>query len=193
RSTAELDLESTANGLRADLQWLTSGVTLQGLTPWLQPLGIASELQDGELRASLSADLSFTEQAIKGSVQVANLQFRDGDNKLLALRSVRGADIDTTGPLNIGTWTVAEPFLSVRRDLDQTLHVLGLRLGQAEPAVASTKNSSPTSNQPVAKQPATTAKPRVLRTPNTLEPSVLHGELNIEQVAIALTDARYPD
>lgn len=183
RFTAELNVKSTENSLGMSLQSTTSGITLQGVRNWLEPLGIQSELQSGEFRFGVGAELTLRENGFAANAELANLRFSDGDQKLLSLRSVRGSGINES---NLGTWAIQDPFVKVHRDAEQVLHAVGLRLGPSTTAAtASTAAPASPDNQ------ATTPKPR--RRPNTLEPVFRHGELSLDRTTIAWTDARYPD
>ena len=173
--TAQLSLKSTENSLRASLDSKTSGITLQGLRTWLEPLGIQPELKSGELQFTAAAELTVQENGFAASAELVNVRLTDDGQKLLSLRSMRGNGIDG---FHLGTWAVQDPFVKVHRDAEQTLHALGLRLGQSN--AAATASAVPPTNQP---------KP----SPNTLEPSFTLGDLTIDRTTIAWTDARHPD
>ena len=206
RCTAELNLKSNATGLHTELQWQTTGVTLRALEPWLEPLGIASELNSGELRFAVTADVELAAAAMRASVQLVNLQFQDGDRKLLALRSLSGTGIELGGDAsNLGTWEVLDPYLLVQRDTEQLLHVVGLRLGSTQPIASSAANSAANSaaktdpsESPIVAgtsdfKPTPSAKPAVLPQPiaAAVHPKLAHGELRIDRTTIALRDARF--
>lgn len=189
RCTADLTLTSRADGLQTDLQWSTDGVTLQGLRPWLTPLGIYSELDDGKLSLAANANLNFTEQGITGSAHLVNVQFIDGANKLLTLRSVDGEGIRISDrETHIGTWTVRDPFVKAHRDQEQLLHALGLKIGNAPPseigAIAATANNT-TPTAPPAATPTTT--------PASAAAPLTHGKLVVDRTTLAWSDARFPD
>ncbi|MGK0350098.1 MAG: hypothetical protein ACJAYX_000766 [Planctomycetota bacterium] len=193
RCTADLTLKSREDGIYTDLQWLTDGITLQGLRPWLTPLGIESELDNGKFQLAANADLNFTEQGITGSAHLVNVQFIDGANKLLTLRSVDGEDIRiANSETHIGTWTVRDPFVKVHRDQEQLLHALGLKLGNAPPseAGANATTANATSTTPPA---APTAPPTSATTPASTAAPLTHGKLIVDRTTLAWSDARFPD
>ena len=129
--TAQLSLKSTENSLRASLDSKTSGITLQGLRTWLEPLGIQPELKNGELQFAAAAEVTVRENGFAASAELVNVRLTDDGQKLLSLPSVRGNGIDG---LDLGTWAVQDPFVKVHRDAEQVLHALGLRLGQSNAA-----------------------------------------------------------
>lgn len=182
RCTAELTVHSRASGLKADLQWTTDGMTLRGLQPWLQPLGIETELTDGTLALTLGADVEFTAQGIHADAQLVNVKLLDGDSKWLSLRSARGEGmVIADGTFDAGTWTVRDPFVKAHRDQAQVLHALGLQIG-APAAPPAPTSPSPASPSPTA--PATNPSPSA---------ALQHGKLILDRTTLAFSDARFPD
>ena len=181
RCTAELTLHSRASGCKADLQWTTDGMTLRGLRPWLQPLGIEPELRNATLALALAVDAEFTDEGIRANAQLVNVKLLDGDTKWLSLRSARGEGIHiANGKVHAGTWTVRDPFVKAHRDADQILHALGLQFGAPVPANAPTQPSSEAPSTPLSTSPPAAA---------TLQ----HGKLTLNRATLAFSDARYPN
>ncbi|MFK7739670.1 MAG: DUF748 domain-containing protein [Planctomycetota bacterium] len=189
------------DGLNTDLELDASGVTLKALTPWLEPMGISSELTSGTFHLGAGAQITTSAEALVCDVTLGDLRFVDGDTRWLALRSVRGEGVRIEGDsFDAGDWTVQDPFAKLHRDEQLALHALGLRIGEApapaagsgaDPAIAATRLSA-AEQLAAAEQKQTTPKPRRLM-PNTNEPLLNHGPIRLEGLAVSWSDASMPD
>ncbi|MFN3244873.1 MAG: DUF748 domain-containing protein [Planctomycetota bacterium] len=179
----ELTLTPRADGVTARLDWQTQGVTLAGLEPWLDALGMRSELRDGELAMKLEADVQLQPQ-LAASAQLSDLRLADGTTRWLSLRAIRGEGLLVADDgLHLGTWTVQDPYVELQRDAEQQLRALGLAFGAAAPAGSpAAPAGSPAAPQPAAQPAAASAPPFHLQ----------HGAVEVRGATLKWTDALRP-
>lgn len=174
----EATLRPSRDALQADLQLTADGVTLQALTPWLAAAGLAPELQSGSVRGAFGVQVARADTGLTVAATMANLALLDDERALLRVRSVAGEGLQV-GPagLDLGSWRLGEPFVSVRTDADGTVHLLGLRTLPPAPVVAdpaATTATAPT--QPQGSTPPPTPRVHPLR----------HGPLHLQRAAVEL-------
>ncbi len=133
---ADVEITPSTDAVAAECQVKGTGISARSMTPWLQRAGIAPMLQDGALRALLSATVTAGPSALHASARLDNVRFEDGGEVLLSLHHVDGRDLTAGTALDLGSWTADEPYLVVHRQADGTLAALGLQFGATPPAPA---------------------------------------------------------
>jgi hypothetical protein len=182
---AAIDLTPSHDALAVECQLTATQVTAQSLSPWLQRAGITSQLQDGRLRALLSAQLRSDAGGIAADAKVGNLRFEDGDEVLLGMRRLEGQGLTTAPALDLGAWTIDEPYVVVHRQADGSLGVLGLRLGSAPAATTTAPAAGAPSGPPATATPAPAPAPPALATAEPMQ----HGPIAVRGAVLRWIDA----
>lgn len=166
-----LRLQPQPGGARVEADVTAAGLTLTALQPWLQPAGITSQLDSGQLSFSVGCDLDGDNGPEHLTAELANLRYDDGDSKLLALRSARLTGLRLTGgePL-FDDLRIVEPYLVIERSSSATV-LLGLAFGPAA-AAASAATSTAAAATPAPAE-ATTAPTTAVTGPIELLGAVL--------------------
>ncbi|MBL8730593.1 MAG: DUF748 domain-containing protein [Planctomycetes bacterium] len=174
---AEFDLTPAAEAIAAEGRCTATGVTARSLAPWLQRAGLTPNLENGAGRAQVSVQVRGEPPTIGLQAHIADVRFEDGDEVLLGLRRIDGKDVVLAPALDLGTWTVDEPYVVVHRRAAGSLAALGFDLGPATPPAATAA-------------PATTAAaPEPATTPS---PQVRHGRFELRRAVLRWIDASRP-
>lgn len=170
---ADFELTPTADSLAVGCRVTGRGVTADSLSPWLARSGLVPQLQNGSLRAQLETTVRSADGAIGAELRASAVRFEDGDEVLFGLRRVEGTGIALAAQVDLGSWSVDEPYVAVHRQTDGSLRAFGLRLEPAPPAVTA---------PPAAAEPATaTAAPTTAL--------VRHGPLAMQRAVLRWIDA----
>ena len=183
--TAKATIDNQAKQLRAEFELRAEHIVASALKPYLEPAGIEVELRDGTFALAGDTTIDQTEDGLRCAATIANLRLVDGDQTWLKWRRIEGRDLLVqAGGVDIGTWTITEPHLTLYRDSDQALHLLGLRMAAA-PATATAPPATPT--QPAASTapaPAPEAPAAGEAPQSNPQPPLKHGELTLQNAAI---------
>jgi hypothetical protein len=176
---AEVDLAPAAASIAAECRCRATGVTARSIAPWLQRAGLTPRLQDGSFRAQVTAAVRADAGTLGVQVHVADARFEDGDEVLLGLRRIDGKDLMLVPDLDLGTWTVDEPYLVVHHLADGTLAALGMQIGTPPPPTAAAV-AAPAA---AAETPVPTAAPGE---------QVRHGTFALRRAVLRWIDASRP-
>ncbi|MCA8975824.1 MAG: DUF748 domain-containing protein, partial [Planctomycetes bacterium] len=131
---AEIRVAPKTGGASIEADLATTGLTLRGLAPWLQPAGITPVLESGTLSFGTAFDIDGKGVPDRLTAQLANLRFSDGEEVLLSLRhaELNGLRLRGVGPMFVDA-RIDEPYLLIERGAESTT-LLGLRFDAAAPS-----------------------------------------------------------
>lgn len=129
RLRATLQLQAGPQATQASLQLAGEALTLQALSPWLQPLGLQPEWQAAELAVAVMANVQPLPDGLELGFALQQLRLRDGQQTLLSLQQTSPGQIRfEPGSIRISDLQLDGPQLSCDRDAEGRLAVAGLRL-----------------------------------------------------------------
>ncbi|MBX3461660.1 MAG: DUF748 domain-containing protein [Planctomycetes bacterium] len=170
----------SATTLAAEAELQATGLTAASLQPWLARAGLEPRLQAGNLQAKAAVTLRAEAGALGLDARLADLRFTDGDTVLLGLRNLEGRGLVLGQTLDLGTWTIDDPFVAVARTPAGSLETLGLHLAGT---------AAPGADAPPGAAPAPAAAP----TPAAATPPLRHGALDLRGATVRWTDGSQPD
>lgn len=161
-----------------DLSLLVEGINPEALAPYLEALGLRSELKSGRFAVSFHSELAMPAPGVyDAAVQVKGLRFTD-TSELFSLDSVDIARVryDTSANhIRINSVEVSGPRTGVVRDVEGVLRLVGLR------TVTSISSESLPSSQPAGAPATDSSAPLSL-------PSVELGSFVWKGIAVAVED-----
>lgn len=128
RLSVEGTVAARPGGGAAALEILATGLDLDGLEPWLAPLGLEPALDDGRLALTATAEVGPEDDGTLADLQVRDLALQSGGETVLAvgqaaLRGWRGSGERTS----VATIRLVRPRLVLGRLADGSLQLPGLR------------------------------------------------------------------
>jgi hypothetical protein len=152
--SGDFSVTLTASGAerRARAVFAASGITLAGLRPFLEPLGVEPVLEKGAIEATASLTVRQTPAGSERiDLAIESLRFTDGD-ELFALRDakIEGLEFVPDGALRIASITAQGSPIEVNREADGALRLLGLRIrGAGSSSPVTTASAAATSTDAV--------------------------------------------
>ncbi|HZV02332.1 MAG TPA: DUF748 domain-containing protein [Planctomycetota bacterium] len=176
-----------ASGSGGNVRARVEASGLQGgpLTARLAALGVEPLLHAGRFGFDVSADARRTDYGISGDAALGSFALEDGGEELCGVDSVRMSGIEVApGHLKVGAVAVVRPRARARRDGEDTLVALGLRIRRARPASPSLLPDSGTT--PHLADPGPGRKPS--SQPSGPPMPIELGALSVEHFAAAIED-----
>ncbi len=119
------------NRMQTSLHFLSTGIDLRLLTPYLQPLGIKPVLNHGTFSGTLAAHLALHGGTLSGGSQLANMQLRLGTEDLAALKSFKLSHIAASrSEFAVQNVQIHAPYLHLTRLANGNLLLCGMELLQ---------------------------------------------------------------
>ncbi len=129
------------NTMQTSLHFLSTGIDLRLLTPYMKPLGIKPVLNHGTFSGTLAAHLALHGGTLSGGLQLANMQLRQGTASLAALKSFKLSHIAANrGELAVQNVLIHTPYLHITRLANGNLMLCGMEL--LKKAVAKRKTAA---------------------------------------------------
>ena len=123
--------------LGLDLAVRGEGLSLDALAPYLEELGIESQIAEAGFQLDLLAGVQKVEQGLNAHLSVTDLAFENAGETALALKALRVPELHLgEDQIQVGAISIEEPLLRAARDAEGGLLALGLRV-VPEPAVES--------------------------------------------------------
>lgn len=156
RLRATLQLRAGPQATQASLQLAGEALTLQAVSPWLQPLGLQPEWQAAELAVAVMANVQPLPDGLELGFALQQLRLRDGQQTLLSLQQTSPGQIRfAPGSIHIADLRLDGPQLSCDRDAQGRLAVAGLRLLPGTSAGSTSANTSTQSTPAPGTPPST--------------------------------------
>jgi hypothetical protein len=137
-------------GLSADLQFATSGITAATIRPYLLPLGIDPQLNDGQVSGNLKFQLAQEGNGIGGALTLSEFGYLDGPEELAKVDLLQVSDLSLHPEgLSIGSVQIDRPLAMISRDPQGMLIAGGVKLIPAtRPTVAAAAPSTQATTAP---------------------------------------------
>jgi len=128
-----------------DLQLDGTGLQANAVRPYLDELGIESELADATLALALQATARDVDGGMEVSAALRDLAFTNQEREWIALEAleVPSVELANDGRVTIDRVAIVRPRTFLEREADGTLVVAGLRLRPAAPATAPETTAEP--------------------------------------------------
>ncbi len=119
------------NTMQTSLHFLSTGIDLRLLAPYVKPLGIKPVLDHGTFSGNLAAHLALHGRTLAGGVQLTDIQLRQGTDSLAALKSFRlSRSAASRGKLDVQSLLIQAPYLQITRLTNGNLMLCGMELLQ---------------------------------------------------------------
>lgn len=129
------------NTMQTSLHFLSTGIDLRLLTPYMKPLGIKPVLNHGSFSGTLAAHLALHGGTLSGGLQLANMRLRQGTAALASLKSFKLSHIAASrGELAVQNVLIHAPYLHLTRLANGNLMLCGMEL--LKKAVAKRKTAA---------------------------------------------------
>ncbi|MBL8750973.1 MAG: DUF748 domain-containing protein, partial [Planctomycetes bacterium] len=174
---ARLEIDTTPGpaSLAADFHFAANDITLGALRPWLTRAGLLPALHNARATASGSLRVA-TEDGVAIDATIANLRLEEDGQTLLGFRTmtVAGMRLRPT-TLALGSWTLLDPGVAIRREGDGSMSLCGLRtIAGPDPAAAAPPTRAAGPTPPPAPERA---------------PTITHGQFLVRDARVQWADA----